>query len=65
MAHCSHAGETVLMDAAIEPEVVADALCAAMPDGRFLVLPHPEVRDYCREQGVLIASDVELIRSQE
>jgi hypothetical protein len=26
--------------------VVADALCVAMAEGRFLVLPHPEVRDY-------------------
>jgi NAD(P)-dependent dehydrogenase (short-subunit alcohol dehydrogenase family) len=46
LADSGHAGETVLMDAAIEPEVVADALCAAMTEGRFLVLPHPEVRDY-------------------
>ena len=46
LADSGHAGETVLMDAAIEPEVVADALCAAMIAGRFLVLPHPEVRDY-------------------
>jgi len=46
LADSGHAGETVLMDAAIEPEQVADALCAAMAEGRFLVLPHPEVKDY-------------------
>ena len=46
LADSGHAGETVLMDAAIEPEVVADALFVAMTEGRFLVLPHPEVRDY-------------------
>ena len=40
------AGATVLADAAIEPEQVADALWDAMAEGRFLVLPHPEVRDY-------------------
>jgi hypothetical protein len=46
LADSGHAGETVLMDAAIEPEQVADTLCDAMTEGRFLVLPHPEVRDY-------------------
>jgi NAD(P)-dependent dehydrogenase (short-subunit alcohol dehydrogenase family) len=46
LADSGHAGETVLLDAAIEPEEVADALCVAMAEGRFLVLPHPEVRDY-------------------
>jgi NAD(P)-dependent dehydrogenase (short-subunit alcohol dehydrogenase family) len=39
-------GEVVLADSAIEPEQVADALWEAMTEGRFLVLPHPEVRDY-------------------
>ena len=39
-------GEVVLADAAIEPEQVADALWQAIVAGRFLVLPHPEVRDY-------------------
>jgi hypothetical protein len=34
------------MDTAIEPEQVADALWDAVTEGRFLVLPHPEVRDY-------------------
>lgn len=30
----------------IEPEEVADAVLAAIEEGRFLVLPHPEVHDY-------------------
>jgi NAD(P)-dependent dehydrogenase (short-subunit alcohol dehydrogenase family) len=30
----------------LEPEDVADAVTAAMAEGRFLVLPHPEVADY-------------------
>jgi NAD(P)-dependent dehydrogenase (short-subunit alcohol dehydrogenase family) len=46
LASSGRAGEVVLADAAIEPEQVADALAAAMDEGRFLVLPHPEVRDY-------------------
>jgi NAD(P)-dependent dehydrogenase (short-subunit alcohol dehydrogenase family) len=40
------AGEIVLKDSAIEPEQVADALWDAMAEDRFLVLPHPQVRDY-------------------
>ena len=46
LADSGRPGEIVLADAAIEPEQVADALAAAMAEGRFLVLPHPEVRDY-------------------
>jgi NAD(P)-dependent dehydrogenase (short-subunit alcohol dehydrogenase family) len=42
----SAAGEVVLAPGAIEPEQVAEALAAALADGRFLVLPHPEVHDY-------------------
>jgi NAD(P)-dependent dehydrogenase (short-subunit alcohol dehydrogenase family) len=33
---------------ALEPQDVADALWEAMQDDRFLVLPHPEVRDHYR-----------------
>jgi len=45
-------GEVVLAGTAIEPEQVADALWDALArggeqgQGRFLVLPHPEVKDY-------------------
>src|ERR1700722_8283050 len=46
LADSGRPGEIVLADAAIEPEQVAEALTAAMADGRFLVLPHPEVHDY-------------------
>lgn len=48
LAASGRAGQVVLADAAIEPEQVADALAAALADGRFLVLPHPEVMDYYR-----------------
>jgi NAD(P)-dependent dehydrogenase (short-subunit alcohol dehydrogenase family) len=46
LADSGRHGELLLSDAAIEPEQVADALWDAMADGRFLVLPHPEVADY-------------------
>jgi NAD(P)-dependent dehydrogenase (short-subunit alcohol dehydrogenase family) len=35
--------EKVLGDSVIQPEAVADAVIEAMADGRFLILPHPEV----------------------
>jgi NAD(P)-dependent dehydrogenase (short-subunit alcohol dehydrogenase family)/DNA-binding NarL/FixJ family response regulator len=46
LADSGRAGEIVLADAAIEPERVADALAAALAEGTFFVLPHPEVHDY-------------------
>jgi NAD(P)-dependent dehydrogenase (short-subunit alcohol dehydrogenase family) len=38
--------EKILGDGAIQPEAVADAVIEAMADGRFLILPHPQVHDY-------------------
>ena len=46
LAASGTAGDVVLKEAAIEPEQVADALWNGLADGRFLVLPHPEVGDY-------------------
>ena len=40
------AGKVVLQDAAIEPEQVGRRAVAGLADGRFLILPHPEVRGY-------------------
>jgi NAD(P)-dependent dehydrogenase (short-subunit alcohol dehydrogenase family) len=37
---------TLAAGAFIEPSDVADAVLAAFGDGRFLILPHPEVADY-------------------
>ena len=48
LAESGRPGEVVLTATAIEPEQVADALWDALADGRFLVLPHPEVLDYYR-----------------
>ncbi len=39
-------GSLLLAGDAIEPEDVADAVVEALGDGRFLILPHPEVADY-------------------
>jgi NAD(P)-dependent dehydrogenase (short-subunit alcohol dehydrogenase family) len=46
LAGSGRAGEVVLQQGAIEPEAVADAVWAGMADGRFLILPHPEVAGY-------------------
>ena len=46
LAQSGQAGQVVLQDAAIEPEQVAEALLEGMAAGRFLILPHPEVRGY-------------------
>jgi NAD(P)-dependent dehydrogenase (short-subunit alcohol dehydrogenase family) len=46
LADSGTAGDVVLRGAAIEPEQVADAVCDGLADGRFLILPHPEVHGY-------------------
>jgi NAD(P)-dependent dehydrogenase (short-subunit alcohol dehydrogenase family) len=46
LAASGRAGEIVLKEAAIDPEQVGDALWDGLADGRFLILPHPQVRDY-------------------
>jgi NAD(P)-dependent dehydrogenase (short-subunit alcohol dehydrogenase family) len=40
------AGDVLLRDSAIEPEAVAEAVWSGMTEGRFLILPHPEVAEY-------------------
>jgi NAD(P)-dependent dehydrogenase (short-subunit alcohol dehydrogenase family) len=40
------AGNVLLRDSAIEPEAVAEAVWSGMAEGRFLILPHPEVAGY-------------------
>jgi NAD(P)-dependent dehydrogenase (short-subunit alcohol dehydrogenase family) len=36
---------------AIEPEAVADAVVAGLADGRFLILPHPEVQRFAERRA--------------
>jgi NAD(P)-dependent dehydrogenase (short-subunit alcohol dehydrogenase family) len=36
---------------AVTPEAVADAVIAGLADERFLILPHPEVRDYLQRKA--------------
>jgi hypothetical protein len=35
--------QALLAESAIQPEAVADAVMTGIADGRFLILPHPEV----------------------
>lgn len=47
----SSAIETVTMQGLIEPAEVAEAVAVAMDEGRFLVLPHPEVAGYYQRRA--------------
>jgi NAD(P)-dependent dehydrogenase (short-subunit alcohol dehydrogenase family) len=42
MPNISTVADAILRDSAITPDAVADAVIAAIADGRFLILPHPE-----------------------
>lgn len=44
-------GGALLGPTAIEPEQVADAVVDALRREEFLILPHPEVREYFRRKG--------------
>jgi len=44
-------GRTFLLDTAIEPEQVAEAVIKGLADERFLILPHPEVAEYFRRKA--------------
>jgi NAD(P)-dependent dehydrogenase (short-subunit alcohol dehydrogenase family) len=46
LADTGDSGQLILAASAIEPEQVADEVMRSFEDGRFLVLPHPEVADY-------------------
>ncbi|OLT38538.1 dehydrogenase [Saccharomonospora sp. CUA-673] len=45
------AGQALLGAGAIEPEDVAATVLEALTDGRFLILPHPEVAEYYRRRA--------------
>lgn len=40
-----------LLAGALQPDVVAEAVVAGIREGRFLILPHPEVADYVRRKA--------------
>jgi NAD(P)-dependent dehydrogenase (short-subunit alcohol dehydrogenase family) len=40
-----------LVDGALEPDQVADAVVRGLADERFLILPHPEVAEYFRRKA--------------
>jgi NAD(P)-dependent dehydrogenase (short-subunit alcohol dehydrogenase family) len=40
-----------LLETAIEPEQVAEAVVTGLADERFLILPHPQVAEYFRGKG--------------
>jgi NAD(P)-dependent dehydrogenase (short-subunit alcohol dehydrogenase family) len=44
-------GRGLLMESALEPEQVADAVVKGIADERFLILPHPEVAEYFRRKA--------------
>jgi NAD(P)-dependent dehydrogenase (short-subunit alcohol dehydrogenase family) len=51
LAAAGPASAALAAGGANEPEQVADAVVAAFADGRFLILPHPEVADYERRRA--------------
>jgi NAD(P)-dependent dehydrogenase (short-subunit alcohol dehydrogenase family) len=50
-AHVPVDSATLAAGGFIDPEDVADAVVAALGDGRFLILPHPEVAEYERRRA--------------
>ena len=38
-------------DGIVEPEYVAEVVTAAVREGRFLILPHPEVQTYVERKA--------------
>jgi NAD(P)-dependent dehydrogenase (short-subunit alcohol dehydrogenase family) len=52
LAAAGPAGQALLADTAITPEDAASAVIEGMADGRFLILPHPEVAEmYAHRAG--------------
>lgn len=51
LAGAGAASATLAAGEMLSPEQVADAVMAAFADGRFLILPHPEVAEYERRRA--------------
>jgi NAD(P)-dependent dehydrogenase (short-subunit alcohol dehydrogenase family) len=51
LQRASAGGRTFLVDSAVAPEQVADDAVKGIAEGRFLILPHPEVADYFRRKA--------------
>jgi NAD(P)-dependent dehydrogenase (short-subunit alcohol dehydrogenase family) len=51
LQRASAGGRTFLVDSAVAPEQVADDVVKGIAEGRFLILPHPEVADYFRRKA--------------
>lgn len=47
----SHEGGSFLLDGALEPAQVADAALAGIEAEQFLILPHPEVKEYFQRKA--------------
>jgi hypothetical protein len=44
-------GGTFLLEGALEPEQVAEAVVKGLEEEHFLILPHPEVLEYIRRKA--------------
>jgi NAD(P)-dependent dehydrogenase (short-subunit alcohol dehydrogenase family) len=51
LAHAETGAARFLLEGALEPEQVADCVIEGLADERFLILPHPEVREYMRRKA--------------
>lgn len=51
LARADFAGGAFLLDTAIEPEQVADAVAQGLAEEKFLILPHPEVAKYFQNKA--------------
>lgn len=51
LANAEFGGGAFLMETAIEPEQVADAVVKGLEEEHFLILPHPEVAEYFRRKA--------------
>ena len=51
LRRAAYGGRTFLLDSALHPDQVADAVVRGLAEERFLILPHPEVAEYFRRKA--------------